>query len=102
MQNTKRVLLVFCLGLLLPFFPLHFAFSAEDPPIVQYPGTSRKDFVDKNLGHTCLEIDDRNAFIKKCEIMEVEILKVPKGESLLVFVRDYDGNFFEIKEKMST
>ncbi len=80
----------------------------EEYPIINYGKgdlkfeifiSSRKDFVEKNLRHVCLEIEDRNAFIKRCEEMDVEILKVEKGESLLVFVRDYDGNIFEIKEK---
>ena len=31
--------------------------------------------------------------------MEVEILQIPRGAGFLTFIRDYDGNLFEIKEK---
>jgi hypothetical protein len=30
--------------------------------------------------------------------MQVEVNRVPKGDRLLTFVKDYDGNLFEIKE----
>lgn len=48
--------------------------------------------------HACLEIEDRAVFLERCRMNEVEVIQVPKGERLLVFVRDYDGNLYEIKE----
>lgn len=56
------------------------------------PRTPRPD-------HVCLEVSDLEAFLKKCEAMKVEIIRVAKGESIVIFIRDYDGNFFEIQEK---
>jgi len=53
---------------------------------------------DKTMKHICLEVYDRNLFIQKCRRMNVEVLQIPKGESMLVFIQDYDGNLFEIKE----
>ena len=49
--------------------------------------------------HVCLEVDGLESFLKKCETMKVEIIKVAKGESTVIFIEDYDGNFFEIKER---
>jgi catechol 2,3-dioxygenase-like lactoylglutathione lyase family enzyme len=49
--------------------------------------------------HVCLEVGDLEVFLKKCEAMKVEIIRVAKGESIVIFIKDYDGNFFEIKEK---
>ena len=46
-----------------------------------------------------LDVNNMEAFLKKCEAMKVEIIKVTKGESVVIFIKDYDGNFFEIKEK---
>jgi hypothetical protein len=37
--------------------------------------------------------------LRKCEKVQVEIIRVPKGESLITFIKDADGNLFEIKEK---
>jgi len=48
--------------------------------------------------HICLEVRDRESFLAECERMGFPANLVPKGESLLVFVKDYDGNLFEIKE----
>jgi catechol 2,3-dioxygenase-like lactoylglutathione lyase family enzyme len=48
--------------------------------------------------HVCLEVNDLEAFLKECEAMKVEIIKVTKGESIVIFIKDYDGHFFEIKE----
>lgn len=53
----------------------------------------------KRLNHICIEVENQEKFLSKCTEMGIEILRIPKGESLLVFVRDYDGNLFEIKEK---
>ena len=47
--------------------------------------------------HACLAVDDRDAFLAHCEIHDVEVIRVPKGDNLLTFIRDYDGNLYEIK-----
>jgi len=51
------------------------------------------------IGHVCLETKNLEVFLGKCREMDVEIIQVPKGDVLITFVRDYDGNLFEIKEK---
>jgi len=48
--------------------------------------------------HVCLDVDDLAAFIQKCRRLDVHVLQVPKGDSLLTFIRDDDGHIFEIKE----
>ena len=52
---------------------------------------------DKAMEHICLGVHDRDLFIQKCEKMNVEVLQIPKGESILLFIKDYGGNLFEIK-----
>ncbi len=51
------------------------------------------------IEHLCIEVDDLQGFIEKCRALEVEINQVPKGDSTLTFIKDNDGNLFEIKEK---
>ncbi len=59
-----------------------------------------KESIDaKRIEHVCLEIEDMEALLKKCRAMEAEILQIPKGDKLLVFIKDFDGNLFEIKVK---
>lgn len=48
--------------------------------------------------HICLEINDREAFLKKCQDNGLEVRRIPKGDTSLTFVADYDGNLFEVKE----
>jgi catechol 2,3-dioxygenase-like lactoylglutathione lyase family enzyme len=40
----------------------------------------------RKLDHICLEVEDREAFLKRCKGMGFEILQVPKGDSLVVLL----------------
>jgi catechol 2,3-dioxygenase-like lactoylglutathione lyase family enzyme len=47
--------------------------------------------------HLCIEVEDREKFLKMCQSSGVNVKRIPKGDSLLTFVEDYDGNLFEVK-----
>lgn len=49
------------------------------------------------ISHVCLEVDNLEAFLDICRKMEISVLQVPKKDSMITFVRDDDGNQFEIK-----
>jgi len=49
------------------------------------------------IEHFCLEADDLQGFLKKCRNLGVEVSQIPKGDRTLTFIRDFDGNLFEIK-----
>jgi catechol 2,3-dioxygenase-like lactoylglutathione lyase family enzyme len=51
--------------------------------------------------HVCLEVNDRKSFAKKCEEAGVTVKRIPSGDHVIVFIQDYDGNLFEIKESMT-
>jgi catechol 2,3-dioxygenase-like lactoylglutathione lyase family enzyme len=51
--------------------------------------------------HVCLEVNDRKSFAKKCEEAGVTVKRIPRGDHVIVFIEDYDGNLFEIKESMT-
>ncbi len=51
------------------------------------------------INHICVEVENRQGFIEKCNLKGVETTLIPKGESQLLFIKDYDGNMFEIREK---
>jgi len=53
------------------------------------------------IEHVCLEVDDLENFLRKCRDLDVGISQIPKGERTLIFIRDYDGNLFEIKHKQA-
>ena len=48
--------------------------------------------------HLCMQVDNREALIAKCRAGGLEVREIPKGDAILVFIKDYDGNIFEIKE----
>ena len=64
--------------------------------IFVYP---QKHVLPETIAHVCLEVDDRKAFLHRCETMGIKTNIIPKNEKTLVFVYDFDGNLFEIKEK---
>jgi len=51
------------------------------------------------VGHVCMEVDDREAFIKKCKAMNLNTNTIPRNDSFILFISDYSGNLFEIKER---
>jgi catechol 2,3-dioxygenase-like lactoylglutathione lyase family enzyme len=50
------------------------------------------------IEHYCLEVGNLEDFINKGRILGVEIAQIPKGDSTLTFIKDFDGNLFEIKD----
>ncbi len=59
--------------------------------------TGHKNTSAKRIEHVCLEVGDLVAFLEKCDTLQVNVLRVPKGDKLLTFISDDDGNLFEIK-----
>jgi len=51
----------------------------------------------RQIDHVCLEVDDLQLFLKRCHDLDVEVSQIPKGDHTLTFIKDYDGNLFEIK-----
>lgn len=55
----------------------------------------------RQIDHVCLEVNDLQSFLQKCHDLDVEVSQIPKGNRTLTFIRDYDGNLFEIKQNPS-
>ena len=51
--------------------------------------------------HLCLEVDDRDEFLERCRSAGLKVKLVPRGDSQICFVQDFDGNQFEIKQVIS-
>ncbi|MDY6831457.1 MAG: VOC family protein [Thermodesulfobacteriota bacterium] len=52
------------------------------------------------VSHLCLEVNNRAAFLEKCATMGFGVRQIPKTDgTAIVFVRDDDGNQYEIKEQ---
>jgi len=51
-----------------------------------------------SFNHICLEIPDRKSFIERCKKYGIEIILVKRKGKESLFVRDFSGNLFEIKQ----
>lgn len=51
----------------------------------------------RQIAHVCLEVDNLEEFLENCRSLNVDIARIPKGDKTLTFIRDFDGNLFEIK-----
>lgn len=49
--------------------------------------------------HTCIEVDNKDEFLKRCSKYNIEPLTINKDGKDLLFVRDFSGNLFEVKER---
>ena len=52
-----------------------------------------------NYEHTCIEIYNKVEFIKRCKKYKIEPIYVKKDNKTLLFIKDFSGYLFEIKEK---
>ena len=52
------------------------------------------------LAHICLEVEDFSGFLKKCRRLGIYTRQIPRGDGVITFIMDFDGNLFEIKEKI--
>lgn len=58
-----------------------------------------KTLINHNYEHTCIEIKDKEEFINRCKKYGIEPFFVKKDLKKLLFIKDYAGNLYEIKEK---
>ena len=49
--------------------------------------------------HTCIEIDNKVEFLRRCKGYGINPIFVKKGEKTLLFIKDFSGYLFEIKER---
>ncbi|KYK30303.1 MAG: hypothetical protein AYK22_04155 [Thermoplasmatales archaeon SG8-52-3] len=54
-----------------------------------------------NFEHICIEIDNKKEFIEICKSYGLKPIFVKKGEKTLLFIKDFSGYLFEIKESQS-
>ena len=54
---------------------------------------------ERPIEHVCIEVPDVAGHLQRGHAMNAKTLQVPKGEAILSFLYDFDGNFFELKEK---
>jgi len=53
-----------------------------------------------NYEHISMEISNKEEFIRRCKKYNIQPMFIKKDEKILLFIKDYAGNLFEIKEKI--
>lgn len=48
--------------------------------------------------YICIEASKRETFLEQCHETGLDARRIPRGDTFLAFVADFDGNLFEIKE----
>jgi len=61
--------------------------------------TGRPEVIEARIGHLCLEVVGRAELLERCAEMGFTVRQAPKGDYVIYFVEDGDGNLFEIKDK---
>jgi len=57
-----------------------------------------KKRAEKNkIEHVCIQVENLGSFLETCRSMKIEIIQVPRGDAFITFIKDDDGNLFEIK-----
>ncbi|MAE76915.1 MAG: hypothetical protein CMJ85_08615 [Planctomycetes bacterium] len=54
---------------------------------------------ERRVSHTCIEVADLAALLERCREMGFEVREVAKGDKVVVFIADADGNLFEMKQR---
>ena len=47
--------------------------------------------------HLCIEVENKEKLAENCQAKGLETKRISRGDGSLIFVKDYDGNLFEIK-----
>jgi len=61
--------------------------------------TGRPEIVERRLSHLCLQVANRTEVLGRCAGAGVAVREAPKGDRVVVFIEDGDGNLYEIKER---
>ena len=60
------------------------------------PSDSRNQAL--SFQHACLSVTDKESLVDRCRKIGSDVNLIPRGDYALTFIRDFDGNLFEIKE----
>jgi len=49
------------------------------------------------VNHVCLKVADLEAFLTTCREIGAQVIRAPNDDKVVIFIRDLDGNAFEVK-----
>ena len=70
---------------------------ANDKLVFEVFVDSKKRAEKNKIEHICIQVENLGSFLETCRSMKIEIIQVPRGDAFITFIKDDDGNLFEIK-----
>ena len=70
---------------------------ADDNIVFEIFIDNQKRAEKNKIEHICIQVDDLETFLERCRSIEIDVLQVPKGDTRITFIKDDDGNLFEVK-----
>ena len=58
---------------------------------------NQKSAEKNKIEHICIQVENLEKFLERCRSIEIDVLQVPKGDTRITFIKDDDGNLFEVK-----
>ena len=58
---------------------------------------NQKSAEEDKIEHICIQVENLETFLERCRSMGIDVLQVPKGDTRITFIKDDDGNLFEVK-----
>jgi catechol 2,3-dioxygenase-like lactoylglutathione lyase family enzyme len=74
---------------------MHYRSELVDFEIFVCPGYTAPE---KQIAHSSFKVTDLADCVRQCREAGVDVIEVPKGSALLIFISDFDGNLFEMKQ----
>ena len=70
---------------------------ADDNIVFEIFIDNQKRAEKNKIEHICIQVENLETFLEKCRSMEIDVLQVPKDDTRITFIKDDDGNLFEVK-----
>ena len=75
-----------------------FVYYYNDSVVFEVFINDKKGIVDDQINHVCIEVKKRDNLAIRCKKAGLEVKKIDKQGSVMMFIRDFDRNLYEVKE----
>lgn len=74
-------------------------YYGEPPLVFEVFVTGWREVTERKISHTCIEVSNYDDLLRRCRAMGFCVREAPRGDRVVVFIEDNDGNLFEVKQK---
>ena len=74
---------------------VHYRDETVDYEILVHQGYVARE---NQITHTCIKVTNLEDIVNMCRDAGLKVSRIPNKSKFVIFISDYDGNLFEIKE----